>query len=76
MERHDVVLPLRDFVVSFAKNAPSIDGGAVGGCQAKADGRRLSRENPQARKSARDHRSHCAPVSATADISAGGSRLV
>ena len=50
MERHDVVLPLRDFVVSFAKNAPSIDGGAVGGCQAKADGRRLSRENPQARR--------------------------
>ena len=71
MERHDVVSPLRDFVVSFAKNATLIEmGERLAAVRLRLMGRRLSHENPQARKSARDYRSDCAPVSATADISA------
>ncbi len=68
MERQDIAVPLREVVLSLAKNVPSI---AIGERLA-ADKLRLtvcrsSRENPQARNSSRDHRSDCAPVSAMAD---------
>jgi len=71
MERHDVTSPLWSFVVSLAKNAPSIEmGEQLAADKPRLTGSKSSRENPQARKSFIDHKSDCAPVSAMAETSA------
>jgi hypothetical protein len=68
IEWHDITLPLWGVVVIFAKNAPSMEiGERFAADRLRLTGRSSSRENPQARKSAREHRLDCAPVSATAD---------
>ena len=68
IEWHNITLPLWGVVVIFAKNAPSMEIGEwFAADRLRLTGRSSSRENPQARKSARDHRSDCALVSATAD---------
>ena len=71
MERHEVTSPLWSFAVSLAKNAPSIEmGEQLGADKPTRTGSRLSRENPHTKKSAIDHKSDCAPVSAMSETSA------
>ena len=71
MERHEVTSPFWSFVVSLAKNAPSIEmGEGLAADKPRRTGSRSSRENPHAKKSFIDHKSDCAPVSAMAEISA------
>lgn len=71
MMRHDVTLPLRDFAVSMAKNTPSIEMGEwLAAHKLRLTGSKSSREKLHARKSARDHKSDYAPVSAMAKTSA------
>ena len=57
IERHDVVLPLGDFAMRTAKNAPSIlIGERFAAVRLRRTGRKSSRENPWARKSSSDHK--------------------
>lgn len=64
MERHEVTSPLWGFVVSLAKNAPSIEmGQRLAADKPRRTGSRSSRENPHAKKSFIDHKSDCAQVS-------------
>lgn len=54
--------------VSLAKNAPSMGiGERLAADKLRLTGVSMSRENPDATNSLRDHRSDCAPVSAIAD---------
>ena len=54
--------------VSLAKNAPSMGiGERLAADKLRLMGVSMSRENPDATNSVRDHRSDCAPVSAIAD---------
>ena len=57
--------------MSLAKNAPSIGiGERLAAERLRLTGFKSSRENPQAKKVASDHKSDCAPVSAIVDTSA------
>jgi hypothetical protein len=71
MERHVTFLPMPVLLASFAKNAPSIEmGERLAADRLRLMGVSMSRENPHAKKSASDHKSDCAPVSAMANTSA------
>ena len=71
MEWHDANLPLGDFAVKMAKNAPSIVIGEwFAAVRLRRTGRRSSRENPWPRKSSSDYRLDWAPVTAMAEASA------
>lgn len=66
--RHDAILPLQDVVASFAKNAPSmVMVELLTTVRLGLMGCRLSRKNSQTKKSDKNHKLDCAPVSATAD---------
>lgn len=73
MEQHDDSSPLGDFVVSLAKNAPSMEiGEPLAADKIKWLGYRWSREKPQGRESDKAQRLDCAPVSTIAETSASG----
>lgn len=73
MEQHDDSSPLGDFVVSLAKNAPSMEmGERLAADKLKRMGCRWSCEKPQARQSDKAQRSDCAPVSTIIATSASG----
>ena len=68
MERHDDSTLRGDFVVSLAKNAPSMEMGEhLAADKLKRMGCRWSREKLQARKLDKAQRLDCAPVSTIAE---------
>lgn len=73
IERQVTSSPTLFTVIRFAKNAPSIGiGERLAADKLRLTGVSMSRENPNARKSLRGHRSDCAPVSAMAATSTWG----